>query len=135
MWQAARESVMESRAEHDDKLNIAMGQPTCLRVNEARHKHAREARFQIILSATEKLTAILGLSASTYSCGGDGSRFGGGVSDSFLKYFAMPTGVSSTAIASSSVGGADDNDDRSESERVMLKLVVGKVGRWCEGQS
>jgi hypothetical protein len=83
----------------------------------------------------KKLTAILGLSASTYSCGGDGSRFGGGVSDSFLKYFAMPTGRSSIAIAaSSSVGGADDNDD-SESEGAMLEVVVGESWRWCEGQS
>jgi len=68
-----------------------------------------------------------GLSASTYSCGGEGSRFGGGVSDSFLKYLVMPTG-SSTAIGafSSSVGGADDSDDRSESEREDM-LDLG----WC----
>lgn len=66
-----------------------------------------------------------------YSCGGDGSRFGGGVSDSFLKYFAIPTGSgSSIAIAaSSSVGGAEDSDDRSESEGAMLGVVEDRCGR------
>ena len=67
----------------------------------------------------------MGLSARTYSCGGDGSRFGGGVSDSFLKYFAIPTGAASISIAaSSSVGGADDNDERSDSEGAMLGVLV-----------
>jgi hypothetical protein len=66
-----------------------------------------------------KLTAISGLSATTYSCGGDGSRFGGGVSDSFLKYFAIPVGRSIAIVASSSVGGADDNDESSESEGMV----------------
>ena len=68
--------------------------------------------------AISKLTAISGLSASTYSCGGEGSRFGGGVSDSFLKYLVIPTGSSSMAIGavSSSVGGADESDESSESE-------------------
>jgi hypothetical protein len=71
-----------------------------------------------------------GLSARTYSCGGEGSRFGGGDSDSFLKYLVMPTG-SSTAIGatSSSEGGADDRDERSESERDMLDMVV-LLSRW-----
>lgn len=68
---------------------------------------------------------MMGLSARTYSCGGDGSRFGGGVSDSFLKYFVIPTGAASTSIAvSSSVGGADDNEERSESEGAMLGVLV-----------
>lgn len=73
----------------------------------------------------EELTAILGLSARTYSCGGEGSRFGGGVSDSFLKYFAMPTGSGSSIAmaASSSVGGADDSDDSSESEGAMVDVA------------
>jgi hypothetical protein len=62
---------------------------------------------------------MLGLSARTYSCGGDGSRFGGGVSDSFLKYFAIPAGFSTAIAASSSVGGADDNDESSESEGMI----------------
>lgn len=66
-----------------------------------------------------ELTAISGLSATTYSCGGDGSRFGGGVSDSFLKYFAIPVGWSIAIVASSSVGGADDNDESSESEGMV----------------
>lgn len=65
------------------------------------------------------LTAISGLSAKTYSCGGDGSRFGGGVSDSFLKYFAIPEDFSTDMAASSSVGGADDNDESSESEGII----------------
>lgn len=70
-------------------------------------------------------TAISGLSANTYSWGGEGSRFGGGDSDSFLKYFAMPTG-SSMAMepVSSSDGGADESDDRSESERDMFDMFV-----------
>ena len=67
-----------------------------------------------------KLTAMLGWSARTYSCGGDGSRFGGGVSDSFLKYLAMPTGWSIAMAASSSVGGAEESDDKSDSECDML---------------
>lgn len=69
------------------------------------------------------LTAISGLSAKTYSCGGDGSRFGGGVSDSFLKYFAIPTGSSIAMAASSSVGGADDNEETSESEGDMVEVM------------
>lgn len=79
-----------------------------------------------------QLTAISELSSSTYSCGGEGCRFGGGVSDSFLKYLVMPTG-SSTAIGafSSSVGGADDSDDRSESESDdMLDLGVVLREQW-----
>lgn len=40
----------------------------------------------------------------------------------------MPTGSgSSIAIASSSVGGADDSDERSESEGAMLYVVVVDV--------
>lgn len=70
-----------------------------------------------------KLTAMIGLSAKTYSWGGDGSRFGGGVSDSFLKYLAIPTGSSTAIAASSSVGGADDSDERSESEGAMVDVV------------
>lgn len=65
-----------------------------------------------------------GLSAKTYSWGGEGARFGGGDSDSFfLKYLVIPTG-SSTAMeaGSSSEGGADDSDERSESERDMLDM-------------
>lgn len=70
------------------------------------------ARFQ--------LTAIAGLSAITYSCGGEGSRFGGGVDDSFLKYLAIPTGLSTSISVSSSVGGAEDNEEESESEGAMF---------------
>lgn len=70
------------------------------------------------------------MSAITYSCGGDGSRLGGGVDDSFLKYFAMPVGLSTSMAVSSSVGGADDNDEESESEGAMLE--GGRGG--CEGQ-
>lgn len=78
-------------------------------------------------SARCQLTGILGLSAITYSCGGDGSRLGGGVDDSFLKYFAMPVGLSISMAVSSSVGGADDSDEESESEGAMLK------GGCCKG--
>lgn len=72
-----------------------------------------------------------GLSAKTYSCGGEGARFGGGDSDSFLKYLVMPTG-SSTAMGadSSSDGGADDSDERSESESDMLDMFA-EVGSGC----
>jgi hypothetical protein len=70
-----------------------------------------------------KLTAMVGLSARTYSWGGDGSRFGGGVSDSFLKYLVIPTGSSTAMAASSSVGGADDSDESSESEGAMVDVV------------
>jgi hypothetical protein len=52
---------------------------------------------------------------------------GGGVDDSFLKYFAMPKGLSTSMAVSSSVGGADDNDEESESEGAMLEVVVVKV--------
>lgn len=74
-----------------------------------------------------ELTAMSGLSARTYSCGSDGDRFGGGDSDSFLKYFTMPAGFSSIGIGdSSSVNGADDSDEESESESDMADMVV-----WC----
>ena len=74
------------------------------------------------------LTAISGLSARTYSCGGDGERFGGGDSDSFLKYFAMPAGSSSIDIGdSSSVNGADDSDEESVSESDMADMVAVSI--------
>ena len=66
---------------------------------------------------------MLGLSAKTYSFGVDGSRYGGGVSDSFLKYLAIPTGSSMAMAASSSVGGADESEERSESEGAMIDVV------------
>lgn len=53
---------------------------------------------------------------------------GGGDSDSFLKYFVMPSRFSSITMAdSSSVKGADDSDEESESERDILDMVVGCV--------
>lgn len=68
-----------------------------------------------------ELTAIFGLSARTYSCGGEGSRFAGGDCDSFLKYLVIPTGSSTSMVGdSSSVGGADDKEDRSEPEADMV---------------
>lgn len=74
------------------------------------------------------MKAMSGLSARTYSCGGDGDRFGGGDSDSFLKYFAMPAGFSSIGIGdSSSVNGADDSDEESESESDMTDMVVWRM--------
>lgn len=78
-----------------------------------------------------QLTAISGLSARTCSCGGEGSRFGGGVSDSFfLKYLVMPTGSSTTiGLDSSSVGGADDSDESSESESFDMLDVEGGCAR------
>lgn len=86
--------------------------------------------------ATGEHTAISELSANTYSWGGDGSRFGGGDSDSFLKYFAMPTG-SSMAMepVSSSDGGADESDESSESDRDMLDMfVLLSAGGWVEAR-
>jgi hypothetical protein len=57
-----------------------------------------------------------GLSASTYSWGGEAGRFDGGVS-SFVKYFVMGALVSKViAIDSSSVDGAEDNEEESEDD-------------------
>lgn len=106
---------------------IATSQQACQIKQTTRHVGVLKNQF-----LHSQLTAISELSSSTYSCGGDGSRFGGGVSDSFLKYLVMPTG-SSTAMGafSSSVGGADDSDDRSESESDdMLDLGVVLRERW-----
>jgi hypothetical protein len=67
-----------------------------------------------------------GLSASTYSCGGDAGRFGGGVSR--LKYFVIGALDSNVIdIDSSSVGGADDNDEESEEDIVWRVVVVSWV--------
>lgn len=79
-----------------------------------------------------------GLSASTYSCGGEGDRFRGGgdgslggCSDSFGKNFRMPDlvfVVASSLLSSSSTsdgtGDSDDKDERSDesSSAVMLSL-------------
>lgn len=64
-----------------------------------------------------------GLSASTYSCGGDSGRSGGG--DSSLKYFVMGALASKAiSIDSSSVGGADDNEERSEDDRLGEAVVM-----------
>ena len=82
---------METRAERDDELRIATIQQACPIVSRTRHRQSIDQVLPRIFRQRE-LTAISGLSAKTYSCGGDGSRFGGGVSDSFLKYFAIPVG-------------------------------------------
>ena len=44
--------------------------------------------------------------------------------DSFLKYLVIPIGLSTSMAVSSSVGGAEDNDEESESEGGMLTVVV-----------
>lgn len=57
-----------------------------------------------------------GLSARTYSCGGDAGRLGGG-GDSCLKYLVIEAVFSYVNdMDSSSVGGADDNDEESEKD-------------------
>lgn len=76
------------------------------------------------------LTAICGLSARTNSCGGEGSRLGGGDSGSsfFAKYFWIPCGSSTSMMGGSSsdgVGGADESDDESESARDMVEGEAG----------
>jgi hypothetical protein len=59
-----------------------------------------------------------GLSARTYSCGGDAGRLGGG-GVSFLKYFVIGALASyANDMDSSSVGGADDRDEESEKDMV-----------------
>lgn len=66
-----------------------------------------------------------GLSASTYSCGGDSGRSGGGDSSFSLKYFVMGALASKAiSIDSSSVGGADDNEERSEDDRLGEAVVM-----------
>lgn len=76
---------------------------------------------------------MCGLSARTYSWGGEGSRFAGGDwGDSFLKYLVMPTGLSTSIVGdSSSEGGAEDREERSEPERDMMegRQVHGSVAR------
>jgi hypothetical protein len=70
-----------------------------------------------------------GLSASTYACGGEAARFGGGVS--CLKYFVIGALVSNViVIDSSSVGGADDNEEESEDDMSSEIVVV----LWCRLQ-
>lgn len=77
-----------------------------------------------------------GLSASTYSCGGDSGRSGGGGDSSFsLKYFVMGGLVSKAiSIDSSSVGGADDNEEVSEDDMMgEVVVVVTCVAASCKG--
>ena len=76
-----------------------------------------------------RLTAISGLSASTYSCGGDTGRFlfGGGeaavvLHAPFLKYLSRVRDRGGLAISSSSksIDGAEDNDDMSDSDIIEV---------------
>jgi hypothetical protein len=76
------------------------------------------------------LTAISGLSASTYSWGGEGSRFGRGGDASTLdselgrgaleKNFRIPSFFVNWRFVSSS----DGTEDRSEESDIMLWLVL-----------
>lgn len=74
-----------------------------------------------------------GLSASTYSWGGEGARFGGGGEAGLagflgLKYFSKPIlRLTEAAIVSSSVDGADESEDESELDMVLC------CGRWLGG--
>lgn len=108
---------METRAEHNDELVIRQ---LSERVQPRTERVMGVSMWRAIDKSHRRLTAMFGLSAKTYSCGGEGARFGGGVDDFFLKYLAMPTGSSIAMAASSSVGGADDSDEISESESDML---------------
>lgn len=113
MRRGSREHVVETRAEHYNELDVA----TCQQIGQL----GEACRADGYPGDAHELTAMFGLSARTYSCGGDGSRFGGGEGGaSFLKYLVIPTGLStSMAGGSSSEGGADDSEERSEPERDM----------------
>lgn len=93
------------------------------------------------------LTAISGLSARTYSCGGDGERLRGGgdgslggCSDSFGKNFRMPDldlVVASSLLSSSSTsdgtGDSDDKDERSDESSSAFMLSLSAVTSVCRG--
>ena len=70
------------------------------------------------------LTAISGLSASTYSCGGDAGRFlfavgGEAAAAPFLKYLSSLLGVGFEVISFSLTSeGAEDNEDMSDEDMV-----------------
>lgn len=69
------------------------------------------------------MNAMSELSASTYSCGGEAARFGGG-GDCCLKYFVIGAVLSTAMVTdSSSVDGADDSEDESDND-IVERLVV-----------
>ena len=81
-----------------------------------------------------------GLSARTYSCGGEGDRFRGGgdgslggSSDSLGKNLKIPEpvldGVASLSSSSSSSEGAGDRDDNEESSEDSSSAAM--LGRLC----
>lgn len=90
--------------------------------------------------AWQKRTAMSGLSARTYSCGGDGDRFLGGgdgdlgdCSDTLEKNFRMPPflGAPASLPASSSssegTGESEESEERSEessSEAILQCLAA-----------
>lgn len=84
------------------------------------------------------LTAILGLSARTYSWGGDGGRLGDGGAgaagfSAFLKYLVIPAlRLTDSAMDSSAVETTEDKDEE-ESESDMAKPARRIEGwrRWC----
>ena len=83
----------------------------------------RRARRHSILTATSEL------SASTYSCGGEAGRFGGG--DCCLKYFVIGAVLSTTmAMDSSSLDGADDREDESDNDMVERLVVFRGYLSW-----
>ena len=82
--------------------------------------------------------AIVSLSPNTYSCAGEGDRFGGGgvaslACDTGLKYRLMPVGFDIIfSMASSSVVGADDKE---ESESAMVEgRLTWRLRQKCESK-
>lgn len=95
---------MESRAEHHNKLDHVIS-----KIGSSQNEDRQP-------------TAISALSASTYSCGGEAGRLGGGGDEGTfgvpfgagLKYRSKPEGfVVFCTSASSSVVGGDDSSELS----------------------
>ena len=121
MWEGLCECVTEARTEHHDELRVNM-------VSNATGSFPETCRQR----ERVRLTAILGLSARTYSCGGEAGRFffGGGETsltaalEPFLKYLSRVSPRTGFNTSSSSVEGAEEREEISEED------IAIRLGRW-----
>jgi hypothetical protein len=129
--EALGKGVGKPGAEHDNELQGQRSARVCISgKRDFSRRRAAKTRTR-----AEMRTAMSGLSARTYSCGGEGSRFGrGGVFSlgsraGFLstlwKNFRMPWRSSNWMSDSSSEGGSESEETEESSEESSSAILEG----------
>ena len=124
------EDIVEARSEHDNELkDTPLASSTPIPNHFLWQNSAGQA------SSKRLLTGISGLSARTYSCGGDAGRFFSGglstvgaevIAPVFKKNLAIPLDCASRKLSPSEDGG-DDSGDESLNDIGLMWLVVTVV--------